>query len=355
MRSEYRANAESVLYGYYIKYEKLLELDNIAFSNTEYSNCNEIDIYIDLYDMLFPLYNTTIYSNKQFVIVSSIINLVAHLREYYWSRHRVNTRIFLVYADCSTPFHKQYYYDFGNKSVEKMLNYDETNKVIMDQLEMVKIITAYIYNVYYVRKSCDFATYVYSNIYDNNRIPSLIITKSDYAYQLPALFNHAILYRPKKNKGNDESFVVNRNNVLYVFCSRINNPKVFESLKFLNSKLLSLLITMTSLPSKKIIALFNISLGIKHISKAVLDNRILNDINSDILYVYNNMDISSRITSNDFANRYYAVDLQHQYLLYSNTAEALDYSYMINLRDRDTIHYINNTYFEANPLHLDSL
>ena len=109
MSNDYKANIESILLGYYIKYINLEELTANTIVVSEFANSDNIDIYIDLYDMLKNLYSIDIYSNKQFIIVSSVINLVAHMREFYWSRYRVNIRIYLVYGSEESNNHKQFY------------------------------------------------------------------------------------------------------------------------------------------------------------------------------------------------------------------------------------------------------
>ena len=106
--NDIRQNLESILFGYYIKYTKLQELVGAAFANSAPSN--SIDIYVDIFDMLKPIYGKDIYADKQYVIVSAVINLAAHLRGYFRKYHHMYTRIFLVYADNSTNNHKQFYY-----------------------------------------------------------------------------------------------------------------------------------------------------------------------------------------------------------------------------------------------------
>ena len=41
-----RQNLESILYGYYIRYEKMKKMVDYAFYNTP--QCNSIDIYVDV-------------------------------------------------------------------------------------------------------------------------------------------------------------------------------------------------------------------------------------------------------------------------------------------------------------------
>ena len=156
-KSDYRANIESILLGYYIKYIKLEEITANTLAVSKYGEMNEVDIYIDLYDMLKKLYTTDIYATKQFTIVSSVINLAAHMREFYWSRYNVNTRIFLVYGDETSINHKQFYLAFGGSKICDTRDYEKVNSIVESQLDMIKLLCAYIYGVYFVRKSTDFS------------------------------------------------------------------------------------------------------------------------------------------------------------------------------------------------------
>lgn len=355
MNNDYKANIESILLGYYIKYIKLEELTANTIAVSEFANSDNVDIYIDLYDMLKNLYSTDVYANKQFTIVSSVINLVAHMREFYWSRYHVNSRIYLVYGTEESNNHKQFYLNFGESKIKEKRNYDKIDSVVQSQLEMIKILCAYIYNVYYVRKTTDFCMFTYDNICKNTSTPSIVLTKSKYAYQIPALCKNAFLLRPKKIKGEDTSFVITNNNVLFAFGNKINNDNTLLRLKYINPKLLSLIISLNGLPSKNLLTLFNITTAVERIWRLTKDNIIINDYNSDIDYVYNKLQIDDKIDLFNFKYRFNAVDLVFQYRLYSLMSESKDTSWLINLRDPDTVKNINNTYFIDNPLDLNSL
>ena len=123
MNSDYKANIESVLLGYYIKYTRLEQLTLTTIASSEFANSNDVDIYIDLYDMLKKLYSIDIYANKQFTIVSSVINLAAHMREFYWTRYHVNSRIYLIYATEESNNHRQFYPGFSDFKLKEMMNY----------------------------------------------------------------------------------------------------------------------------------------------------------------------------------------------------------------------------------------
>ena len=47
-KSDYRANIESILLGYYIKYIKLEEITANTLAVSKYGEMNEVDIYVDL-------------------------------------------------------------------------------------------------------------------------------------------------------------------------------------------------------------------------------------------------------------------------------------------------------------------
>ena len=355
MSNDYKANIESILLGYYIKYINLEELTANTIVVSEFANSDNIDIYIDLYDMLKNLYSIDIYSNKQFIIVSSVINLVAHMREFYWSRYRVNSRIYLVYGSEESNNHKQFYLNFGESKIKEKRNYDKINSVVQSQLDMIKILCAYIYNVYYVRKSTDFCMFTYDNICKNASTPSVILTKSKYAYQIPALCKNAFLLRPKKIKGQDVSFAITSSNVLFAYCNKINSDNTLLRLKDINPKLLSLIISLNGLPSKKLLTMVNITTAIGRVYKAITENKIINGYNTDINFVYNQLELFSTIDQDNFRLRFNAVDLVFQHRLYCNMFESKDISWLIDLRDPDTVRNINNKYFTDNPLDLNAL
>lgn len=355
-----RINLEGLLLSYYIRYDKLLSLCNMTLSDI---STNTVDIYVDIYDMLKPIYTRDVYANKKFLIVSSIINLAAHLRGYFWSRHHLNTRIFLVYGESITMQHKQFYPTFGDDKFRETMDFSNNDKFIHDQLEMVKILCGYIYDVYYVAKKSSFSMFTIDNIMKNPHIPSIIITKSKYAYQIPALLTNAKIFRPKKSKGDDTSYPINFSNVYSNFFNKITFKETLEGLSKISPSLLSLMMTLVGLPSYGIPNILSVSAATKRVLDAIDSNRIVNGYNSDIDFVYkalnesrvfvNNMDTFINATS--FKYRFNAIDILTQHRIYNSTAEAIDISWMVNFNDPETMRNINNRYFIGNPLDLNNL
>lgn len=349
MNSDYRVDIESLLYGYYIKYDKLSELIRTV-------NCNVgcVDIYIDLYDILKNVYNTNIHTSKQLTIVSSIINMAAHYRGFFRYRLGINTRIFLVYGEDITNNHTQYIREYKeiSRNLEN-LNYNKIDSVIKSQLEMVKLLCGYIPDVYYIHRATNSAMFIYDNILSNNSV-SFIISKSRYMYQIPAMIpNNTYILRPKKKSGEDISYLINHGNSLLYQFDKSNNDK----LKEFNPTLMSCLLALNGFGSYNLHTKCNITIACSLIHQAILEGKITNGMNPDPAYVYSKLDFSVTryISITDFKFRFMAIDLSNQYLLYSNMIESKDITWNINLYDPETVRHIANKYFIDNPLDLNNL
>lgn len=354
--NDVRQNLESILFGYYIKYTRMKDLVDTAFANYE-QNTNIISVYIDLYDMLKPIYGRTVYANKQYIIVSSVINLVAHIREYFRSRHGMWTRIYLVYGEGNTLNHKQFCPSFGDDQIKATLDYDRNHTLIKSQLELVKILAAYIKDVYYIEKNALFPVFVYDHIIKNPNGPAIVWTKSKYAVQIPAvLAPNAVLFRPKKYLGEDTSVTLFGQSVLMQYYKNLSKDKTIEYLSKINPQLLSILMTMTGINEYNMNMIVNSTKAIRMLYEAIISNKMLNAYSYDVDYIYKSIDrLDKYIDQTSFLFRFKAIDLVYQHMIYSNSPEALDYSWQIDLYDPDTVREINDKYFFDNPLDLNSL
>lgn len=359
MVNDYKHNIEAILRAYYIKYDRLLELNKVVISNTNIQNPDHIDIYIDLYDMLKSVYTVDVYANNRLSICSSVINLVAHIRGYYMTRHRLWTRIFVVYGEDTADNHRRFYQDFGDDHMDKSIKYDSIKEFINSQLELVKILCAYINEVYFVHKKTDFSLFTYDNILKNKDSISIIFTRSKYVNQIPALLNNVYIFRPKKSKDNgasvDLSYVVYYNNA--IITHYMKSPSVLDKLKYINPNMLSLFLTINGCSDKHVTPLINISRTTNIIIDAVRSNRILNGYNSDMNYVYSNVLAPNNINIDivSFINRFKAIDIPYQNMIYQSQVESKDYTWFIDLNDPNTVRTINNQYFIDNPLDLNNL
>lgn len=351
-----KQNLRNILFGYYIQYNKLKELVDSAFAYDRTPEC--MDVYIDVFDMLKQIYGREVYADKQYTIVSGVINLAAHMRNFFRTRYNLWTRIFLVYGKNSTVNHKNFYYTFGDDSYKETINYERNKEFIESQLQMVKILCAYIPDVYYVERQTMFSMFVYDNILKNklgrkNRLP-IVITKSLYAYQIPAL-TKAALFRPKKYNGEDMSFPVYGDNVLYNYYSNISSKKTLEYLSKINPDLLSILMTMTGLKQYNVNAIMNTTSAVSSLYNAISSPYVLNKHTLSSKGVYKYLNISNFIDEANFDFRYKAIDLEYQWIIYTHMPEYIDHTWNVNFNDPETVKEINNKYFFDNPLDLESL
>jgi hypothetical protein len=263
-------DVSQALGSYYIKYDRMLEINNSIFQSISDDNINtsEIDVYIDLKNMLSKLYVMDVFSNKRFSICAAIINLAAHIRGYYKTRHRLWARIFLVYGEDSSSNHRQFYQKFGEDIFsQENFKHQETNKFIHSQLELVKILCAYINELYFIYKSADFSMFTYGNILNNPDRLSIVITKSKYNFQIPVFAKNCFLIRPLKMYNQsaglveDNSYVVYKNNALTTAYKKHNLNKLVK----INPELMSLVWTLNGLPEKNVHQLVNITRATKMI------------------------------------------------------------------------------------------
>lgn len=349
---DFKVNLESVLLMYYIKYDRLNEL----MKHVELvRDIDHIDIYIDIFNMLKKAYQPNVRPSRKLSIVSSIINLAAHYRGYFRTRYRLWTRIFLVYGNESTDNHRRFYMGFSSRN-EETLNYNEIEADIRSQLELVRILCGYIEDVYCIFRNTDFSMFTYDNICKNQQTPSIVITKSKYSYQIPALTRNAYIFRPKKSKDGDVSFVIKYSNSLVKYYDNINSNLLLEKISKINPNLISIMMILSGCSERKVPSIMNTNRSVNAVLTAIHNNRILNGYNTDINYLYTMLvDIHSLITRESFELRFKALDLLFQHRLYMSQMESKDLTWLINLHDANTVKNINNQYFADNPLDLNNL
>ena len=357
-----RNDMELFLLSYYIKYDKLLELNSLVDAD-QYTNC--IDIYIDVYDMIRRIYGFSTTGVSKFTITAAIINLAAHFRAYYGTRHHIWSRIFLVYGSEITNNHRQFCPTFSNFIDSTVVGYERTNSLIKSQIELVKILAAYIDDVYYIERTTDFTMFTYDSIsktlqHSPNSI-SIIVSKNKYAYQIPAMFlgRKIYLFRPSKYKGEDWSICVTPNTAITAYYSKVQKDDARARLQAMHPELLSMLMVLNGCKDKAVPSFINIDKASRILDAAINMNLILNSYQSNAAWVYDSLckisDINKSFTLESFTNRFHALDLSYQYILYSNMLEAKDISWNLNLNDPDTVRDINNKYFIDIPLNLNDL
>lgn len=355
-----RFRSDLVLLSYYIKFNRLQEL-------TPYMGIDEttsvVDIYIDLYDMLKRLYGSDLYANKSLTIVSSIINLAAHMRAYYKTRHGMWTRIFLIYADELNDNQRQFWPNMGINDYTNTLNYNTIHHMVLSQLQLVKILAGYIPDVYFVPKHSCFSVVAFNlitkNYGDYYEPTSIILSKSRYNYQIVGMLGkHKVFqFRPCKFNRDDMSVLVTPQNAILSYYYKLSPTGTnITKIKEISPELMSILWSLNGCEPRNVSTAVNIKRSINMIHDAIVNYRINNCYNSDPDFVYNNLvSVSNSIDIDTFRYRFQALDLVYQHRIYANSPESLDSTWYINLQDPNTVKELNNKYFADNPLDLGNL
>lgn len=361
---------EQVLYGYFIKYHKLKELTLKEFSNTPNANADKVNIYIDLYDMLYSLYTNKVNIEDSIAVSATIINLVGHLRGYFRRTHRVETKIYLVYGGTNSDIQNRLIFGgYNRRGMEIISENPKINKSISEVFGQLEILCKYIQEVYFVQVN-EFETGVI--IFDrilkeeaiNPNIPNIVITKSLYAYQIPAYTTNTRIYRPLKSKGEDKSYVINKNNCLfaYYFDRGNSNTELTQELdsimRKLNPELINLLMTLAGIRTRGVRPILNITSSLRELEKMVDNHLIINGYNSIIDYPFDVYRMNPTLIEDksEITSRYKGIDirLQHMMFLQSIYAQSIDQS-IIDLIDDEGFKFIAGKYYSKYPLDMNNL
>lgn len=336
----------------YVKYETLTQLIQPYFSG---SKIDVMAIYIDMYSICKSLYNDNIVIEDYTALTSSIVNMVAHYRDYF-RRIGVQTVFFIIQSDNHAYFNTQLIKDYNGKVHNIMQANPKVYDMTTNNDELLELICKYLPGVYYLRRTAEASVIMYDIMckYDMyNKYAHMIISKDIYTWQLVSMKPNTVILRPKKKDGNDISSLITRENVMDMYYMA-RKAKCYS--KIISPELLTLLISCTSLPDRNIKTMLPISKATKLLEEFIMNNQIINAYNSDPMFIYNLMDsrgadISPYITY----SRFKAIDVAYQQLVFMNTLEA-DYSKeIVNLKDKEGIQEINNVYFREYPLDLNRL
>lgn len=354
------ANSEvdysGVIYGYYVKYDKLAQLINANFKN---SNVTKLTMFVDVYDILLHLKHYIINRDQntitsRYFIASQIINICAHYREFFRRYYHVDTEFYLVYSDITSAESNELFYK--NFKKELLRDNESFYSLVNDNINMLKIICKYIPNVFYIESyNIEFATTVTDIMISNSvNTISIILTKDYYSYQLvrPSIY----ILRPKKNRSEDNSILIGTSNVAYEYLNEITTSKIRIPIAYSQ---LSILMSLYKVPNRNIKQLVSIS----RLSKLYSNPEILS-YNSgrrvaDIEFMANEFNKylgQPPIDPYELMYRFKAIDSIISYQsITSNRAVLISYEGYVNLYDVKFVHQMQETYFKYTPLDLEVL
>lgn len=341
---------EYILYGQFIKYAALKNLVALEFAD---SDAEEVNIFIDLNQMLLPAFRYLKIQDYN-VISSAIINHCAHMRAYFRSRHRVQSNIILVYSRNMSSNNTRFCAEYNSQYRLRMQSNEKIMEAVDYNIDLLKLLCPYLPDIYLKIGTVEPSVIIHDLItktFDVN--PNVVISASQYAYQLPAFTPNTVVFRKKTSNKIDTSYSYNFINALNAFIYETRNVAVDE---VLNAKAISLLMVLSGLPKRNISSMFNIKHTLRMIQN--IPNSCLGDI--DAMYNYILAFIESEKTKTflqyeEFVNRFKAIDLPYQHKLYEMLPESKEQSYLQAFQDPNAVRDINDRYFKNVPLDLERL
>lgn len=360
---DYHTKIGYIMYGSYIRYDKMYELTKYAFYGK--TDSNDVNIFIDVYSILKSLYSRGLnFEVDDYCCISScIINLAIHLRAYFETRHGVNSTIFIIYGGARVKNCLETLPDYNAKNIIAEESNSFLKDLIQSDLNVVNIICPYLQDIYcIIDYENEFST-IASHLIDtlnaqnpNSITPNIIYSRDMLSYQLVAFKPRTFLYRVKKKFNMDCSWVVTKSNLYDVYrYNEIGNTKHTEC--GLDVLMLSVFLSIAGVKSRNISSIKSSATTIRILEDAVNSGIFFNGYNSNSIF-YHGQDIFNRIfdpvTSQNIMNRFKCIDLPYQTSIYASTIKSKEImKSIINLYSPDEVRAINNKYFQKYPLDLN--
>ena len=356
----YNPNIADILFGSYIRYDRLYQMTMFALNSSDGDSAN---VFIDMKSILKSLYDRGdgLMINDSYAIASCFINLAIHLRAYFETRHRVSTKIYIVYGGARPAYAMQTYPRYNEKNILTEDSNPFMSNLIKDNLQVIKILCPYLNDFFYIEDfENEFSVIVSSliNRINNPAIPNIIYSKDIMSYQLVAFKHRTFLYRPKKKMNEDISWVTTKSTLYNAY--RYGELGVTKNIETtLDVKMFAIYLSIAGVKSRSIGSTKNANSTIKLLEQAVERNIFSRGYNSSAIFctLPNPFEIlfsGTNVDPADIMAKFSAIDLLHNTMLYeSSLAYKSVTEGIINLYNPDEVRYINNAYFRECPLDLN--
>lgn len=358
--SIYMPSIADILYGSYIRYDRLFEMTKFAFYGK--TDSNDVNIFIDLYSIFKSIYTkgTNITIKDSYVIASLSINLAIHMRAYFESRHNVYSKIYLIYGG-ARPIHiiSSECPVYNSKNIIMEDSNPHIRQLIADNLELLNLMTPYLHDIFsIVDYENEFSVIASSIINKGNGSPNIVCTRDPLAYQLVAFKPRTFIYRPKKRGAIDSSWVVTKSTLYNAYrYAELGLSKQFETK--LNVKMFSIYQALSGVKSRSIKSIKNGNAAIGILEDAVEKNIFSNGYNASFIMM--NPELSplrfisdSTVPVDEVIKRFRSIDLTFQTSLYEANPSSIRASEsLINLFNPQEVRNINDKYFTNYPLDLN--
>jgi hypothetical protein len=328
---------------------------------------NEVNCFISLNSLLksFYGYNADIIaedlSNISFNALSSeIINIAAHYRHYFWSRHHVPTTFYIYYStemsdyclNINTSYKKKYYSKRNGTSSIK--EYNTINTIIEKNYELINIISEYLPNIFFINTGTFESSATPQFLLDKNinkdmdGVLNLVLTADKIDFQLCTNHNTLVI-----NVDSDLSKLITKDKLLETLFGSKKSPKKMEISPYFYVPMLSIIGYKS----------YDID-GIRGYGPIATYKRIGNLIDNGSIenIEYKSMDKVSKLISPKFPLDADKINNNFKILSYKNLSNNITKKEFINIKkqlvnksDNMSLMSINDKYYRKNPLMLIEL
>ena len=354
-----------ILYGSYIRYDRMYEMTKFAFYGK--TDSNSVNVFIDAYSILRSLYTRGLdfMIDDSCVIASCIINLAIHIRAYFETRHHVTSKVYIIYGGARPleAFVNYPYYNFRNMAMED--SNDFLKNLVKDNMEIISILCPYLYDIFCIVDYENEFSVITSAIISkdimegkDSKTPNIIYSKEALAYQLVAYKPYTFLYRPKKRRNEDCSWVVTKSTLYNAYRhGEIGNKTEINT--SVNVGLFSAFQAIAGLSTRNLGSIRSNTQALKDLNNAVANNVITNGYHGNTIFysspnMFEKMYRGTKFDWIAMTNHFAAIDLLYQTSLYETKPESRAMrTSIINLYNPQEVRNINDTYFQKYPLDLN--
>ena len=344
------------------KYEVLQKL----FANS-LDGVTELNCFVSLDTVLKSLYGykpdeiseslAHAHSNS---LSSEIINFAAHYRHYFWSRYGIPSNYFFYYSSgyaeycCEiNPAYREDYYN-KHRGVNTVKEYAYINETVEKNIEFVKIISAYLPNIYFLDSGRIEPAVLPQLLIQKNpadeHTRNLILTTYKNEYQL---VNNKYTYILTLN--GDDSRLYDKHGIIGTLYKSTDSVETVRTIRtHFSSKLYVAALAISGYPKYNITGTKGYSmLGVcKKLSSLLASNTIAN-------VEYASLDeIAPYFPKADLQlinNNYNILNLKYQAKIINNIDYIRIKEQLVNKSDNMSLMNLNDKYYADNPLMLIEL
>ena len=196
---------EKILHSKKLNYETLAPLVKRYIDSNKIvrNENNTVNIFIDYYDIIKPLYNPTTIEDfsslktaERFMVSSEILNNAAHYRHFFYSRLKMFTNIIFYYSDKKDRYKTSVNADYKHVFYDKRMSttnptFGVINEVFQKNIKLIKSYCQYVPHVYFINSGeMDYSLIPHMFLSSDSLMKQSIINPNDTSIIISNEDNH---------------------------------------------------------------------------------------------------------------------------------------------------------------------